>query len=620
MISLQCPIAGVSLIDSEQVNLITSVGINEKSFPRNDAFDSFTIISDDDFILLPDISQDYRFSTSILLRGPMKINFYAAVPITVSEVKIGTLFIMDHVSHATDSISFEQKSLFKQFGQLLSHYLSTSPTSLDGFAFTNNLFQEITKQILKEIQSEFQLLLQKQDEFNTSMKIVNSKEESNEIKQSMLTTIDTIQTTIHKLSSDLLNQLKESLLIINRMNNIGLSKEEQEKENGEDRIKSYLTINELIRYFKKNIDQQNNSNNIKWESDNLENWKCENSSNIFELLILLLNIYLPLQFLRWKNITINFMMIDENNKNSFNNGNNNKADGIAANNDLVAPFSPPTKNPPATTTDTTVTATASVTAAPLPAATATVANPTKVKKNPPKIGKMMLEVTCFHRNNCHLSTSSSSSSAKSSAAHILTTNPIFEQLLFVLDELFLKIIEIITNHNGNYTKKITSSSEILQITYGTSFIYQKTYRRSLFFRNSIIAIEEAIINTTNAIFNSLGANNKQDSSNNMKKQHRKESINELTEQVSTSASFTSSPRNELDENINHHNNNNNNTTSSDGVSKQQVIPPPQRRRGSIVNGKNNKIKANIVHSIIDTVATVATGGTNIKRSIIVPVA
>lgn len=619
MISLQCPIAGVSLIDSEQVNLIASVGINEKCFPRNDAFDSFTIISEDDFILLPDISQDYRFSTSVLLNGPLKINFYTAVPITVSEVKIGTLFIMDHVSHTTDSISFEQKSLFKQLGQLLSHYLSTSPTSLDGFTFTNSLFQEITKQILKEIQSEFQLLFQKQDEFNTSMKIVNSKEESNEIKQSMLATIDTIQTTIHTLSSNLLIHLKESLLIMNRMNNIGLSKEEQEKENGE--VKSYLTINELIRHFKKNIDQQNNSNNMKWESDNLENWKCENSSNIFELLILLFNIYLPLQFLRWKNITINFMMIDENNKSSFNNGssNNNKVDGIAANNDLVAPFSPPTKNAPPSTTETTTTATVSVTAAPLPAASATVTNPNKVKKNPPKFAKMMLEVTCFHRNNCHLSSSSSSASAKSTAAHILTTNPIFEQLLFVLDELFLKIIEIITNNDGNYTKKMTSSSEILQIHYGTNFIYQKTYRRSLFFRNSIIAIEEAIINTTNAIFNSLGANNKQESSNNMKKQHRKESINELTEQVSTSASFTSSPRNELDENINH-NNNNNNTTSADGVNKQQAIPPPQRRRGSMVNGKNNKIKANIVHSIIDTVATVATGGTNIKRSVIVPVA
>ncbi|OQR95681.1 hypothetical protein THRCLA_12225, partial [Thraustotheca clavata] len=93
--ALKCPIAAVSLIDSERQWFKASVGLAQSEIPRDVAFCAHTIFFHDTMVVL-DAKKDKRFAMNPLVTGPASVRFYAGAPImTPSGQPIGTVFVFD---------------------------------------------------------------------------------------------------------------------------------------------------------------------------------------------------------------------------------------------------------------------------------------------------------------------------------------------------------------------------------------------------------------------------------------------------------------------------------------------------------------------------------------------
>ncbi|CAG1016816.1 two-component system, sensor histidine kinase [Burkholderiaceae bacterium] len=90
-----CPIGALSLVDEQRQWFKASVGLTLRETPRDDAFCAYTILSPD-LLVVPDASDDPRFSGNPLVTGGPRVRFYAGAPVVVEGHRIGAMCCLDH--------------------------------------------------------------------------------------------------------------------------------------------------------------------------------------------------------------------------------------------------------------------------------------------------------------------------------------------------------------------------------------------------------------------------------------------------------------------------------------------------------------------------------------------
>jgi putative nucleotidyltransferase with HDIG domain len=89
------PIALVTLLDSERQWFKSKIGVETSQTPREIAFCSHTILSDQP-LLVPDLRQDPRFANNPMVISDPNIRFYCGVPLEIEKgLGVGTLCVID---------------------------------------------------------------------------------------------------------------------------------------------------------------------------------------------------------------------------------------------------------------------------------------------------------------------------------------------------------------------------------------------------------------------------------------------------------------------------------------------------------------------------------------------
>lgn len=92
------PMASINFVDKDKVWFKSRQNISIPQFPRNISFCTYTIESDEVFIV-PDALKDLRFANNINVTHPPHLRFYAGCPIHASDgSRIGTICLLDRRS------------------------------------------------------------------------------------------------------------------------------------------------------------------------------------------------------------------------------------------------------------------------------------------------------------------------------------------------------------------------------------------------------------------------------------------------------------------------------------------------------------------------------------------
>ena len=103
----KAPIAVVNLIAADRQFFMAEVGLDVRETPFDSSF-CVQAILEDDFLLVPDTTQDPRFNCNPLVVGEPHIRFYAGVLLKSSEgVPIGTLCVLDYRPRELNALQHE---------------------------------------------------------------------------------------------------------------------------------------------------------------------------------------------------------------------------------------------------------------------------------------------------------------------------------------------------------------------------------------------------------------------------------------------------------------------------------------------------------------------------------
>jgi hypothetical protein len=560
----QCPIAVLTLVNAESVSLFSAVGLDNscKEFSRCDAFDSLTILPESaPVIQIYDASKDFRFSSSILVNGPLALRFYAGVSIVLEDVKIGTLAIMDSVTHP--DFEEEHKQQLKVFGNIFNAIVMNRFENDCQLTIDDSLTKTILLNNLKEIKFNLNTLLKNQEEFSSLMKLLSGKNSSSgktnlsrsnkssasrsnlnkdsaEIsQQEMLMSIDSLQTLLQEQTKGLQSQLQHSFVLINSLKNLSSSSPVNNNNNNSS-PDNYQTVNDYLRKLKKHlITSRQQEHIIKFEFDDSETWKVYDSHQ--EPLAAIMSLYVQLSLMKWKNVTVSLGFVDET--------------GRIRRNSVEATSSH--------------------------SQTKTGGENSQTSGLPTKPGKICLEMACFHR---------SSNSFKD------------EVTLSLLDQLVMNMMELL---QGSFEKTISNSSDTFKFIVNTTLQSKpKVVRRSVFLRNSIVAflddgtnlLERALAGV--GVTGGAGANGQQTNGQVKKADHPPE----LTASTSngSQSSLQINPDTPID---------------AQKRKKEVSFARGTTRRNSLINTPKNKIKGNIITSLFETL----TGSGALKKSMVIPV-
>lgn len=125
----EVPISLISLIDEDRQWFKARVGVEISETPRCDAFCAHAIAADDPLFVVPDASQDARFSQNPLVTGPPQIRFYAGARLLSADgYSMGTLCVIDAVPR---SLSAQERAALEVLAAIASRRLQQHRTLIE---------------------------------------------------------------------------------------------------------------------------------------------------------------------------------------------------------------------------------------------------------------------------------------------------------------------------------------------------------------------------------------------------------------------------------------------------------------------------------------------------------
>lgn len=89
------PVALITLLDEDVNWLKVRAGLDAEVMPRETSFCQHTILSDD-LLIINDAAKDNRFKGNPLVNELPHVRFYAAAPLVISNMRLGTLCLFDN--------------------------------------------------------------------------------------------------------------------------------------------------------------------------------------------------------------------------------------------------------------------------------------------------------------------------------------------------------------------------------------------------------------------------------------------------------------------------------------------------------------------------------------------
>lgn len=149
------PIALISLIDESRQWFKAKVGLDVQETPRDQAFCAHAILDPSEVMVVPDASQDQRFSDNPLVTGAPDIRFYAGAPLVSSSGHaMGTLCVIDQKPREMDeaqrlALSILARTVVTQLElRRVSNELSIANDHLRTLSFIDPLTQVANRRAL----------------------------------------------------------------------------------------------------------------------------------------------------------------------------------------------------------------------------------------------------------------------------------------------------------------------------------------------------------------------------------------------------------------------------------------------------------------------------------------
>jgi GAF domain-containing protein len=131
----EMPICLVTLVDRLMLRVKVAQGLCISETPRDMAFCTYTILSDNVFVI-PDMLADARFRNNPWVSGEPHLRFYAGAPLTYRQnIRLGSLCVMDTRARQfsrgdkAELLEMGDRVVTEIASQVLDHLNPVSPTS-----------------------------------------------------------------------------------------------------------------------------------------------------------------------------------------------------------------------------------------------------------------------------------------------------------------------------------------------------------------------------------------------------------------------------------------------------------------------------------------------------------